>query len=69
MGCFIAGQSLVMAPGFSTCDPWASLIAPRHVGFVPPPGIKLESLALQGRFLTTGPLEMSPKLILLKNKK
>ena len=41
--------------GLSSCGPWAQL--PYSMWGLPRPGIELVSLALQGRFLTTGPPE------------
>ena len=39
--------------GLSSCGAWAELL--RSMWYLPRPGIELESLTLQGRFLTTGP--------------
>ena len=64
----VARGILVAAHGPCSCGAQAGLIALLHVEcgmLVPRPGIETVSPALQGKFLTTGPLVKSPCSLLM----
>ena len=63
-----AASLVVVCSARAYCSVWASLVVALRLGcisvygiLVPKPGIEPESPALEGGFLTTGPLGRSPK--------